>query len=300
MKCLPTRPTSRFRLVASAIFVAGIVTATLPAPPAAAQEPILPPDSAAGPFLEGRSAVLAGRYREGIALLKRALATGHTKPQEHFGTSRRPVDFYDPHYWLGRALMEVGDDADAEAELRASLAAGVIRRHVEYSDLVQRLDELARRAEARRAAAAPTPLPTPLPTPVPTPLVVVRPTPLPPVPTVPPTPEPLVSSPPGTPTPSSARDVEGLRPVLARLSAGEWREAEAALARYRRDRPASAEADLLEAVALGSRYVLEGAREPGLLTRARDLLASYRRRGGSRRAEEIWISPSLRKLLDVR
>lgn len=263
---------------------------------ATSAQPILPPDAAARPFLEARTAILDGQYAEAVPKLEQALATGHTRPQERFGTSRQSVDYYDPHYWLGRALMELGEDARAAAELKASLAAGLIVRHAEYPDLVARLAELDRREAARREALRPPQQP---PEPTPTP-VTARTAAAPPgeeARAVRPARERTVALPTPAPVATPERG-SALRDAVGALSTGNDQGFELTLARARAEEPGSAAPDLLEAVSAATRYLLGGKRDEALLARARRLLAAYHGRGGSRKAEAIWLSPPLRALLE--
>ena len=298
MKCRSPRPTPRVRLARGLLataFLAAFVPGTgLPAP----QQSILPPDSAARPFLEGRDLVERGRYREAIPKLEAALRTGHDTPRERFGTSRHSVDFYDPHYWLGRALMELGDEAGALSHLRASATGGSFPERRETQDRTRRITELelreARRREPTRREPTPTaaPLPTAPPA-VPTPTVPVAPaldTPTPPLPS--PTPAP--------PVPVASPSPVRLEAALAALASGDFERAAARVREERRRSPGARELDLLEAAALGGRYVLEGRRDAALLGAARERLASFRRKGGSARAEATLLSPSLRTLLEPR
>ncbi|GEM_PF-1159442 len=304
MKCRSARSTSRDRLfrvaLGAALSLAALYPrAGLPAP----QQSILPRDAAARPFLEGRELVEKGRFREAIPKLEDALATGHQTPQVRFGPSRHQVDYYDPHYWLGRALMELGEEVRALAHLRASAAAGSFPDRRETEDRRLRIAELERREAARRAPPPRTPTPTPPPAPTPLPL--------PPTPTPQPTASALdepvapVRAPPAevpsalpllVPTPVPPR----LDGSLAALAAGDF---EAAVERVRAERkrtPGARELDLLEAAALGGRYVLEGRRDGSLLDRARASLAAFREKGGSARAEATLLSPALRTLLETR
>lgn len=303
MKCRSTRPTSRARLVrgllAAAVALAALLPRSgLPAP----QTSILPPDSAARPFLEGRELVEKGRYAEAVPLLSKALETGHEKPRESFGTSRHAVDYYDPHYWLGRALMELGDESRALSHLRASASGGTFPNRRETEDRTRRIAELERREAARReptpreAPPLPAPSPTPVPpTPTPAPPVLPAPTTTPPTG---PTPVPV----PGAPTPTSVPSPPPvqLAGALAALAAGNFEEAASIVREERRRNPGARELDLLEASALGSRYVLEGRRDSALLSTARARLASFRQKGGAARAETALISPGLRALLEPR
>jgi hypothetical protein len=209
--------------------------------------------------------------------------------------------------------MESGEEANARRHLERSRDDGAILRWAEASDLRARLETLDRRRTARESAAATRAVPVPpTPTPIPSP---------PPPPTAAasaaPTTEP--ASPPGTPAevargsatatpvspggpqsrtpPPEAAAVPGSRhlveAVVGAFSAGDFERAQAALDELRRNEPAAIEADLLEAVLLGSRYLLDGRRDEAQLGRARRALQSFRRRGGSRKAEALWISPAL-------
>ena len=303
MKCPPAPSTprafSRAALAAGFALLSAIPGRGLSAP----QQSILPRDQAARPFAEGRELVEKGRFQEAVPKLREALATGHEKPQERFGTSRHQVDYYDPHYWLGVALMELGDEAGALQQLRASsTAAGgdLFPDRRETQDRAQRIAELERREAARREARrAPTPTPAPQPTPapafatpVPTPVAAAEPARTPPVPF----PTPVRTALPATPAPAPVR----LERALAALAAGDFVAAATEAAEERRRSPGARELDLLEAAALGGRWVLEGRKNPALLESARERLAAFRRKGGSARAEATLLSPSLRALLEPR
>jgi tetratricopeptide (TPR) repeat protein len=257
---------------------------------AAAEAPILPPDAAARAYELGRSAVRKKDYVTAIQRLEEALATGHTRPAMNFGTSRNFVDWYDPYYWLGVAQMELGNEPEALANFRKSREAGIIERFPEFANLLERIATLEKRAAEREhpvvsptptlaiALATPTPLPPPtLPPPLPSPELLAT-------PTLEPTLEPGPR-----PTPDTAE----LTPALAALSAGQWDAAATALSRYRDRYPEAPESDLVETVLYGTRYLLEGKRDASLLAKAKASLSSYRKRGGSKRAEEAWISPPL-------
>ncbi len=302
MKCRSARSTSRDRLfrvaLGSALSLAALYPrAGLPAP----QQSILPPDAAARPFREGRELVEKGRFREAIPKLEDALATGHQTPQVRFGPSRHQVDYYDPHYWLGRALMELGEEERALSHLRASAAAGSFPDRRETEDRRLRIAELERREAARRAPPPRTPTPTPPPAPTPPP-----PTPT-PQPAAPAPAEPVERDPvPPVETPS-ALPLLVPTPVpprldgpLAALAAGDFETAVERVRAERKRTPGARELDLVEAAALGGRYVLEGRRDGSLLDRARASLAAFRGKGGSARAEATLLSPALRTLLETR
>jgi len=245
-----------------------------------ADTPILPPDAAARLYGAGRTAVQKGQFADGAEKLRQALATGHTTPQERYGTTRYSVERYDPYYWLGVAYMELGDEAKARENLLRSKDAGLIRGWPEFSDLSQRLLALDRK-----------PIPTfPIPTatpPLPTPSPTTLPFELTPVPSRPPEPS---ATP--TPLPASAPDLDA---VLAAIGAADWRTAERRLKTLQEQDPSSA--NLLSALVFGTRYVLDGRRDEALLVKARTGLAAFRKAGGSRSVEERWLSPSLRRLL---
>ncbi len=304
MKCRLTRSTSRVRLLRCALTAAVALAALFPrAGLPAPQQPILPPDQAARPFLDGKRLAEKGLYRDAIPKLEEALRTGHERPQESFGTSRYAVDFYDPHYWLGVALMETGEEARALSHLRSSAAGGTFPNRRETEDRAQRIAELERREAARRLPPPreSTPVPVPPSTPVSAAPTAGPGLPVPTLATTPqaaPSPVPIPGAPEPTlvPSPPPAR----LAGALAALAAGEFDQA-AALARAERRRsPGARELDLVEASALGGRYVLEGRRDPALLTAARASLAAFRQKGGAARAEATLISPTLRALLEPR
>jgi len=303
MKCRSARSTPRDRILRGAL-MAALALAALPphAGLAAPQAPSLPHDSAARPYLEGKDLFEKGRYREAIQKLEEALRTGHERPQERFGTSRYAVDFYDPHYWLGRALMELGDDAAALSHFRASAAGGQFPDRRETVERTRRIAELERREAARRepppAATVPASVPTPAAAPV-------LPPPQPGLPEPTAAPATSTSPSPGTvpaglptavPSPAPAR----LTGAIAALAAGQFDVAAARAREERRRSPGARELDLVEAAALGGRYVLEGRRDDALLAAARASLASFREKGGSARAEATLLSPSLRTLLEPR
>lgn len=308
MKCRSARSTPRARIVrgllTAAVFAAALAPrAGLPAP----QRSILPRDSAARPYLRGRELVEQGLFREAVPRLEEALATGHVLPQERFGTSRHPVEYYDPHYWLGRALMELGQEEQALSHLRASAAGGTFPDRRETEDRARRIAELERREAARRAPPPRTPTPVP-PPPTPPP---VAPTPElrppDPLPTASPTPPVPTPGPVATPTYPAAAPSAGPAPApaalagaLAALASGDFDGAAERVRSERRRGSASRELDLVEAAALGGRYVLEGRRDEALLAAARQRLSSFRQRGGSARAEATLLSPSLRALLEPR
>ncbi len=250
----------------------------LTAGPAAPQS-ILPPDAAVKAYQAGVDAARKGDWPAVVQKMDEALATGHQKPRRAFGTNRFSVDFYDPYYYRGVARMELGEDAAAREDFLRSKEAGVIQGFGEFSDLVTRLAALDRKAEdaaaAARAAAQPTAVPTVSP------------------------PLPTAAAPP-TPTPPPVRadlPPAGAERVLTLFSAGDLEGAEAALAAMRAARPDAREADLLQSLVLGTRWVFEGGTDADLLARARRALASWRERGGSRRTEEALLSPSLRAAL---
>lgn len=98
------------------------------------------------------------------------------------------------------------------------------------------------------------------------------------------------------PTPPALRPAT-LVPLIEAIAQGRFGDAEAELAKVRAGSPEAAEPELLAAVLYASRFVLEGSVDRSLLTRARASLETFRRRGGSVRAEEAWLSPALRALL---
>jgi tetratricopeptide (TPR) repeat protein len=235
----------------------------------------------------GLEALKRKDFRAAIERLNAALATGHTRPEERFGTSRYSVEWYDPYYWLGVAHMEMGDDQAARGYFARSREGSVIGRRPEFADLLERTRLLDQREAGRRTPTPVSPAPTALPFPIGAS-----------TPESPPRPEPsapareaLAETAP--PTPAAASVV----PLIEAIAQGRFSDAEKALERVRARSPKAAEPELLAAVLYGSRFLLEGAKDPALLRNARLSLDAFRKRGGSRRAEEAWLSPSLRALL---
>ncbi len=240
---------------------------------------ILPPDAAVKAYQAGQAAAQKKDWPLVVRKMNDALATGHTQARTHFGTTRNFVDLYDPYYWLGVAHMELGEVLEAKRNLLQSRSEGVIDGFPESADLLGRLGQLERR-EAQQAANLPAP--TASPTPEATAVT---------VPSAVPTAAALIQGD-ATPTPNDASGADPER-ILTLFSAGDFAGAEAAIESLRLSRPLAREADLLAALVLGTRYVLEGRADPSRLARAKRALSSWRRQGGSRRSEEILLSPSL-------
>jgi hypothetical protein len=241
-------------------------------------QPILPPDAAVKAYQAGQAAAQKRDWPLVVRKMNDALSTGHTQARTHFGTTRNFVDLYDPYYWLGVAHMELGELLEAKRNLLLSRSEGVIEGFPESADLLGRLGALERR-EAQPTPAPAVPTPTPPAEPSPAALVSA--------PTVAPAPREEA-----TPAPREAPGADPER-ILTLFSAGDLAGAEAAVESLRRARPSAREADLLETLVLGTRYVLEGSADPSLLARAKKAFTSWRKRGGSRRSEEALLSPSL-------
>lgn len=271
---IPRRPGSATVFVAL-VFLAGPISA----------QPILPPDSAVQAYQSGQAAARKKDWPLVVRKMNDALATGHTQARTHFGTTRNFVDLYDPYYWLGVAHMELGEVLEARRNLLLSRSQGVIDGFPESADLLGRLGTLERREAQQRAAVDNT---APGPSSQPTPALPA------PAPTLGPSAAATLPSA-RAESPPEARAAASVDPerVLTLFSAGDFAGAEAAVETLRRERAGAPEADLLAALVLGTRYVLEGSSDPSLLARARRTFASWRRRGGSRRSEEALISPSL-------
>lgn len=280
---LKWRPSTLISRAGSGAIVLTVLTAGL----LVAETPILPKDAAVREYELGLEAMKKKDFRTAVERMNAALATGHTRADEGFGTSRYPLEWYDPYYWLGVAYMELGRDDDARRSFQLSREGGVIEKRAEFADLLERTRILDERDAARR-------LPTPEP-------VLEAPPFVPPLPTPPFWAARAESS--GSPrrTPralgTAGRDSFSLVPLIEAIAEGRFGEAEVELERARLAIPGSAEPELLAAVLYGSRYVLEGRTDPRLLDRARRSLESFRRRGGSVRVEEAWLSPPLRTLL---
>ena len=240
---------------------------------------ILPPDAAVKAYQAGQAAAHKRDWPLVVRKMNDALSTGHTQARTHFGTTRNFVDLYDPYYWLGVAHMELGEFLEAKRNLLISRSEGVIEGFPESADLLGRLGVLERReAQQTPAPAMPAPTPPAEPSPI--------------VPTPAPTVAALAPREEATPEPREAPNADPER-ILTLFSAGDFTGAESAVERFRSARPLAREADLLETLILGTRYVLEGRADPSLLARARKAFVSWRKRGGSKRAEAALISPSL-------
>jgi hypothetical protein len=251
---------------------------------------ILPPDAAVKAYQAGQTAARKKDWPLVVRKMNDALATGHTHAKQHFGASRYTVDLYDPYYWLGVAHMELGEVLEAKRNLLLSRGEGVIDAFPESADLLVRLGLLERREAQQRAALE---IPSPAPSAQATPAAPAT------VPTLVPAAAASAAASAASPAPADAapapREAAGADPerILTLFSAGDFAGAEAAVERLRRARPSAPEADLLATLVLGTRYILEGSADPSLLARAKRALASWRKRGGSRRSEEALISPSL-------
>ncbi len=263
---------------------AGVIAALLVAlaAPLSAQA-ILPPDAAVKAYQAGQAAAQRKDWPLVIQKMNDALATGHTHAKQHFGASRYTVDLYDPYYWLGVAHMELGEVLEAKRNFLLSRSEGVIDGFSESADLLGRLGTLERR-EARESALRESPTPAP---PEATPAV---PAPV-PMPAAAPTAG-LTAPDAGAPEAPGAAGA-GAERILTLFSAGDFAGAEAGVESLRRTRPDAREADLLASLVLGTRYVLEGRSDPMLLARAKKALSAWRKRGGGRRTEEAFLSPSL-------
>jgi hypothetical protein len=244
---------------------------------------ILPPDAAVKAYQAGQAAAQRKDWPLVIRKMNDALATGHTHARQHFGASRYTVDLYDPYYWLGVAHMELGEVLEAKRNLLLSRSEGIIDGFSESADLLGRLGTLERReAQQSNVREAPTPAPP-------------EPTPAAPVPVSIPAAAPTDGAPAGNPGAPESRGARGAgaERILTFFSAGDFAGAEAGVESLRRARPDAREADLLASLVLGTRYVLEGRADPTLLARAKKALAAWRKRGGARRTEEAFLSPSL-------
>ena len=156
------------------------------------------------------------RYQEGINLLQKALASGAVEANEQQGSQTRfIVSQYDPYYWLGVALMELGDDEKALINFEESERQAVVKRWpAVYKDLVRRRKVLEERLSV--APALPTKPPM-IVRPEPSPTVVAAPT-----STLPPLPSPtLVPDVPSIPSAGPLRGGPGTDSGAAALVAAD-------------------------------------------------------------------------------
>ena len=268
-----------------------------------AQAVILPPDSAARAFTQGQQALRKGDPATAIDFFRQALETGHDRPSPRLGTNRYFVERYDPYYWMGVALMQKGERDEARDFLKRSASFGLIQQWPEGADLARRLQELSPPAPEATPAAPPVPVPAvasptatspPEPAPVPRPPApegvspAVSPVTLVPSP-APPSPSRTMLPPPEL-SPAFRADMEK---VLAAAEKADWTLAESRLRSLKARDPELPQTALIEAVLLGSRYLLEGGRDETMRRRAREALLEFRRLGGTARQEAVWLSPSL-------
>ncbi|HUM01309.1 MAG TPA: hypothetical protein VL084_03420 [Thermoanaerobaculia bacterium] len=232
-----------------------------------AQATILPRDAAVREYEIGLQALKKKDFWTAIDRMNAALATGHTRPSEKFGTSGHELEWYDPYYWLGVAYMELGENAPARRYFTRSREGGVIGKRAESADLDRRMRVLDAQEAARRPPPPPPAKTTSSTGPRPAPTVRIRP------------------------------GKVSLIPLIEAIAQARFGEADAELTKVRAASPEAAEPELLAAVLYASRFVLEGSVDGTLLARAKTSLDTFRQRGGSHRAEEAWLSPALRALL---
>lgn len=289
------RGASRARVPAVALLVAVL----LPSPPLRADRR---DQKAADLYTEAVALVKKGRYPEAAERLNRALERGATEPNEMQGTETRYLaKRYDPYYWLGVAQMEMGLTEQALANLEKSETYGLVKKWPqEWADLSRRKSLLLAKlspspapspvaavaAAAEPATAAATPVLVAAPPPTSTPVTVRLPS---------PAAEPVASGERRPALPPSAAEV--LAEALGALGAGRLGEAERRAADAAVLDPHSPRPDVLRACVLGTRYVLDGEKDPALLERAREALAAWRRKAGPGRPLPPLLSPALRLLL---
>jgi hypothetical protein len=246
-----------------------------------AQATILPRDAAVREYEIGLQALKKKDFRTAIDRMNAALATGHTRPAQRFGTSPHQLEWYDPFYWLGIASMELGEDEQARRYFTLSREGGVIEKRVEYADLLERMRVLDARDAERRSPLSPKSMRA-----VSTPASAeTRPAPM------------VRARPAAEPRGAVHHGKVSLIPLIEAIAEARFGEAEAELVKVRAASPEAAEPELLAAVLYGSRFVLEGSVDPLLVSKAKASLETFRQRGGSPRAEEAWLSPALRALL---
>lgn len=251
---------------------------------------------AADLYTDAVAQVRKGRYREAAEKLNEALARGATEPNEQQGTETRYlVKRYDPYYWLGVAQMELGLLDQALVNFEKSETYGVVKRWPEeLADLRRRKAALLARLEPAApptvVAAAPTvaavqaaPTATPFAVALPTraPEVALR------------APSPAVA-----PAPSvRASADDALARALDALAMGAWDEAERRLAEAERAEPKAPRPDVVRALLLSTRFVLEGEKDAALLARARESIAAWRKKAGESRPLPPILSPAVRRIL---
>lgn len=286
-----------------------------------------PPDEATRRiYVEGRQAFFSGDYRPAAEKLRRAAEGDGREELSSFRWRGLNEEDYLPFFYLGLTLEKLGDPPGAQRALEESHRQGVVAGRPALGALLD---------AALLRVRPPTPVPTATVVPAPPgpslggPVAVTAATPSvsepanrredvrpgSAVPTsarpegvaairserpvaaaiAPPvewkvTPLPT-RAPPGPGSPAA----DGLRAGFFALFAGRYEEAEAALAPLGADSP---EARGLLALALASRYLAGGQRDPELLSRARDEMLQARARG-ARLPRSRDLSPRVRRLLGI-
>jgi hypothetical protein len=198
---------------------------------------------------------------------------------------------------LGVAYQQKGEKERARAAFQRSLSFGLVQQWPEGADLARRLQELTLRPEITQTVVTPTPQPRETPTPVEVRITLPQPPP-PVIPTpTPSVPEPRISVVPATRTPAQPEWTPEFRSevsaVLEAAQKANWPVARTRVRALKSRHPELPQPALLEAVVLGSQFLLEGSRDERLRRSARESLAEFRRLGGTPKQESVWLSPSL-------
>jgi hypothetical protein len=90
---------------------------------------------------------------------------------------------------------------------------------------------------------------------------------------------------------------EERRSLVAAVSAADFELAATLVDRLRARGDTSPDVELLDCVTSVSQFLLEGRKDEALLARARRALRAYRSKGGTGRAEAVWISPAMSAVL---
>ncbi|KAA0249032.1 MAG: hypothetical protein EDX89_24355 [Acidobacteria bacterium] len=288
--------------------------------------PAPPDEQTRQAYIEGRQAFFSGEYRSAAEKLRQATAGDGREELNSFRWRGLNEEDYLPFFYLGLTLEKTGDAPGARRALEESLRQGAVEGRASLGALLH---------AALGRVRPPTPAPTATPVPAqPGPssdALVAAATATPsvsetasppegggPVPLAPASSRPeeaaaarferlrasAVAPPvawkvtpppvhvPPAPGPPAA---DGLRTGFFALFAGRYEEAEAALAALGGESP---EARGLLALALASRYLAGGEREPEILARAREEMLQARA-GGARLPRARDLSPRVRRLLGI-